>query len=299
MIKSMTGFGRSERSDENRNIIIEMKGVNHRYSDISFKMPKVLAPFEIKMRNILKEYIQRGKVDIYFTYEDASEGNSSVYYNEVIAREYYEYIERISKTFDIANDLKASQLSRFPEVLSLKEKSTDENELWQFVEGALREACEDFLKAREDEGKRLYDDLMGKLDNILKLVEQVEKRSPDIIAEYRNKLSDKVKELLADSSIDEGRLATEVTIFADKICVDEETVRLRSHVSSAKEVLSHAEASDQSNDSIGRKLDFIAQEMNRESNTILSKANDITISNIGIDLKTEIERVREQIQNIE
>lgn len=299
MIKSMTGFGRCEKSDETRKIIVEMKAVNHRYSDINFKMPKKLAPFEIKMRNLLKEYIQRGKVDLFFTYEDSSEGNTTVSYNESIAKEYLTYMQQMSEELGLVNDIKVSHLARFPEVFTLEEQTVDEDELWQFVEPALRGACEDFLQARQAEGTRLYEDLMQKLDHMLICVEAIEERSPQIMAEYRSKLTDKVKELLENSTIDENRIAAEVTIFADKICVDEETVRLRSHITGARDILREGFESGTSNDSIGRKLDFLAQEMNREANTILSKANDITISNYGIDLKTEIERVREQIQNIE
>lgn len=299
MIKSMTGFGRCERSEETKKLIIEMKAVNHRYSDINFKMPKKLAPFEIQMRNVLKEYIQRGKVDLFFTYEDNSEGNVKVAYNAALASEYVAYINEMSDVFALDSGLKAGQLARFPEVLTLEETPVDEDAIWQFVEPVLRGACEDFLQARKVEGERLYQDLMGKLDNMIACVEAIEERSPKILAEYRAKIEDKVKELLANSTIDESRIAAEVTIFADKICVDEETVRLRSHVASAKDILTKAFESDENSDSIGRKLDFLAQEMNREANTILSKANDITVSNYGIDLKTEIERVREQIQNIE
>lgn len=299
MIKSMTGFGRCEKSDETRKIIVEMKAVNHRYSDINFKMPKKLAPFEIKMRNLLKEYIQRGKVDLFFTYEDSSEGNTTVSYNESIAKEYLTYMQQMSEELGLVNDIKVSHLARFPEVFTLEEQTVDEDELWQFVEPALRGACEDFLQARQAEGTRLYEDLMQKLDRMLICVEAIEERSPQIMAEYRSKLTDKVRELLENSTIDENRIAAEVTIFADKICVDEETVRLRSHITGARNILREGFESGTSNDSIGRKLDFLAQEMNREANTILSKANDITVSNYGIDLKTEIERVREQIQNIE
>lgn len=299
MIKSMTGFGRCEKSDETRKIIVEMKAVNHRYSDINFKMPKKLAPFEIKMRNLLKEYIQRGKVDLFFTYEDSSEGNTTVSYNESIAKEYLTYMQQMSEELGLVNDIKVSHLARFPEVFTLEEQTVDEDELWQFVEPALRGACEDFLQARQAEGTRLYEDLMQKLDRMLICVEAIEERSPQIMAEYRSKLTDKVRELMENSTIDENRIAAEVTIFADKICVDEETVRLRSHITGARNILREGFESGTSNDSIGRKLDFLAQEMNREANTILSKANDITVSNYGIDLKTEIERVREQIQNIE
>ncbi|MBO4997028.1 MAG: YicC family protein [Lachnospira sp.] len=299
MIKSMTGFGRCELSEETRKVIVEMKAVNHRYSDINFKMPKKLAPFEIKMRNILKEYIQRGKVDVFFTYEDSSEGNVSVCYHSRIASEYVEYMKQMSEELNLPFDVRTGQLARFPEVFTIEEQQTDEEDLWQFVEPALRGACEDFLHARHEEGRRLYEDLMGKLDSMLRIVEAIEEYFPDIIASYREKLTDKVRELLENSVIDENRIAAEVTIFADKICVDEETVRLKSHISGARDILKQGFDSEKNTDSIGRKLDFLAQEMNREANTILSKANDITISNYGIDLKTEIERVREQIQNIE
>lgn len=299
MIKSMTGFGRCELSEETRKVIVEMKAVNHRYSDINFKMPKKLAPFEIKMRNILKEYIQRGKVDVFFTYEDSSEGNVSVCYHSKIASEYVEYMKQMSEELNLPFDVRTGQLARFPEVFTIEEQQTDEENLWQFVEPALRGACEDFLHARHEEGRRLYEDLMGKLDSMLCIVEAIEEHFPDIIASYREKLTDKVRELLENSVIDENRIAAEVTIFADKICVDEETVRLRSHINGARDILKQGFNSEKNTDSIGRKLDFLAQEMNREANTILSKANDITISNYGIDLKTEIERVREQIQNIE
>lgn len=299
MIKSMTGFGRCELSEETRKVIVEMKAVNHRYSDINFKMPKKLAPFEIKMRNILKEYIQRGKVDVFFTYEDSSEGNVSVCYHSGIAREYVEYMKQMSEELELPFDVRTGQLARFPEVFTIEEQQADEEDLWQFVEPVLRGACEDFLQARREEGRRLFEDLMGKLDSMLRIVEAIEEHFPDIIADYRAKLTDKVQELLENSVIDENRIAAEVTIFADKICVDEETVRLKSHITGARDILKQGFESEKNTDSIGRKLDFLAQEMNREANTILSKANDITISNYGIELKTEIERVREQIQNIE
>ena len=299
MIKSMTGFGRAEASDSERKIIIEMKAVNHRYSDISFKMPKKLAPLEIKMRNVLKEYAKRGKIDIYITYEEYSDLDSSVKYNENLVRDYLKYINQISETFDVTNDIKASILARFPDVFTLTDAVVDEDELWSFVEPVFRDACLRFVEARETEGRSLYDDLSGKLSHMLELVDEIDKRYPDILTEYRSRLTAKVSELLSDTSIDEARIATEVTIFADKICVDEETVRLKSHVKAAKDTLKSAYDGEADADSIGRKLDFLAQEMNREANTILSKSTDIEISNIGIDLKTEIEKVREQIQNIE
>lgn len=292
MIKSMTGFGRCEITEKERKITVEMKAVNHRYLDVNIKIPKKLNFFESSIRSILKEYIQRGKVDIFVTYEDYTENNVSLKYNQELAAEYVKYIGQMAEDFSLNNDLQASTLSRYPEVLTMEEQTVDEDALWATLEKAIRGAAEQFVETRIKEGNNLKEDLFQKLDGMLLYVEEIEKRSPEIIAEYRQKLQDKVNELLADAQIDENRLATEVTIFADKICTDEETVRLKSHILATKETLMQG-------GSIGRKLDFIAQEMNREANTILSKANDLTVSDIAINLKTDIEKVREQIQNIE
>ncbi|MCQ2492210.1 MAG: YicC family protein [Lachnospiraceae bacterium] len=292
MIKSMTGFGRSEVSDDVSKMIVEMKSVNHRYGDFSIRMPKKLSFFETQMRSLLKKYIARGKVDVFVTYENLSEATVELKYNQTMAANYLDMLKRMEEEFGIGNDITTTSLSRYPEVFTLGEQASDEEELWSVLKQALVEAVEKFVEARTVEGEHLYHDIMEKLDHMLSLVDLVEQRSPSIVEEYRGKLEDKVKELLADTTIEEGRIATEVVIFADKICVDEETVRLRSHINSMKKELGK-------DGSIGRKLDFIAQEMNREANTILSKANDLELSNIAIDLKTEIEKVREQIQNIE
>lgn len=292
MIKSMTGFGRSEIIEGDRKITVEMKSVNHRYLDVNIKMPKKLNFFEAAIRNELKRYIQRGKVDIFITYEDYTESNLCVKYNKELAAEYMKYLGQMAEDFSLDNDVRVSALSRFPEVLSMEEQTIDEEELWQMLERAIAQAADGFVATRIKEGENLRDDLLGKLDGMLDHVEYITKRSPEIVALYRQKLEDKVRELLGDAQIDENRLLMEVTIFADKVCVDEELVRLRSHIETTKESLIQGGG-------IGRKLDFIAQEMNREANTILSKANDLEISNRAIELKTEIEKVREQIQNIE
>ncbi len=292
MIKSMTGFGRCEVSEGDRKITVEMKSVNHRYLDVSMKMPKKLNFFDSSIRAILKKYIQRGKVDVYISYEDLSEGNASLTYHPGIAAQYVEYFRRMEEQFGLTNDIQVSVLARCPEVLVMEEQQEDEKEIWHLLEQAVHGACEKFVEARVHEGEALKDDLMQKLDEILETVAFVEERFPQILSEYREKLRAKVRELFADAQIDENRLATEVTIFADKICVDEEIVRLRSHVEAVRAAL-------ETGGSIGRKLDFIAQEMNREANTTLSKANDLEVSNRAIDLKTAIEKVREQIQNIE
>lgn len=292
MIKSMTGFGRSEVSDSDRKITIEMKSVNHRYFEPGIKMPKKLNAYEAGIRTILKKYINRGKVDVFITYEDYSENNLCLKFNEDLASEYLSIFKYMSEKFGLDNDIKVSSLSRYPEVITMEEQASDEEELWKLLERGVEEACKQFVDSRIAEGEKLKVDMLSKLDYMLEVVDNIEERSPQILTEYRQKLEDKVRELLTDSNIDENRIATEVTIFADKICVDEETVRLRSHIESTRDALIEG-------GSIGRKLDFIAQEMNREANTILSKANDLEVSNWGIYLKTEIEKVREQIQNIE
>lgn len=292
MLKSMTGFGRCEIADKDRKVIVEMKSVNHRYCDITIKMPKKLSFFESAIRSLLKKYIQRGKVDIFITYEDYTENRSCLKYNRELAAEYMDALRQMSEDFSIENDVRTSALSRYPEVLTVEEQTVDEDELWHFLEPAITKACEGLVETRSREGGQLKNDLIAKLDGMLAYVAYIEERSPQIIADYRARLEDKVRDLLGDTNIDEGRIAMETTIYADKLCVDEEIVRLKSHIEATRTTLVNG-------GSVGRKLDFIAQEMNREANTILSKANDLLISNTAIDLKTDIEKVREQIQNIE
>lgn len=292
MIKSMTGFGRAEVTEGERKFTVEMKSVNHRYLDANIKMPKKFSFFESSIRNLLKKYIQRGKVDVFIIYEDYSEENVCIKYNREIAAEYYRYLQQMSEQFQLENDVRVSTLSKYPEVFTMEEQTIDEKELWNILEKALEQAAAAFVETRIKEGENLRKDLIEKLDGMLEHVDYIEERSPQVIKEYKEKLEDKVKELLESSQIDENRILMEVTIFADKICVDEETVRLKSHIETMKQAL-------EDGDGIGRKLDFIAQEMNREANTILSKANCLDISNHAIELKTEIEKVREQIQNIE
>lgn len=292
MIKSMTGFGRCEIQETGRKITVEMKSVNHRYLDVNIKMPKKLNFFEAAIRNELKNYIQRGKVDLFITYEDFTESNVCVKYNKELAAEYMEYLKQMAEDFSLDNDVRVSVLSRYPEVLTMEEQTIDEKQLWQLLERALKTAAEGFVETRIREGEHLKDDLIAKLDGMLTHVDFISERSPQIITEYRQKLREKVCDLLEDTKIDENRLLTEVTIFADRVCVDEELVRLRSHIEATRQTLIQG-------GSIGRKLDFIAQEMNREANTILSKSSDLEVSSRGIELKTEIEKVREQIQNIE
>ncbi|MCC8082007.1 MAG: YicC family protein [Lachnospiraceae bacterium] len=292
MIKSMTGFGRCENSDAYRRITVEIKSVNHRYFDVNVRMPRKLNFFDTAIRALLKQYVERGKVDVFLTYEELSGHDIAVTYNHALAAEYLSYMREMVSSFGLADDISVSTLSRCPEVFSMEEHPLDEEEIWTLLERTLRAALDQFVEGRLREGERLKQDLEAKLQKMLLEVDKIEARAPEILAEYRSRLETKVQELLGDVQMDESRLSAEVVIFADKICTDEETVRLRAHIHSMLDTL-------ESGGGIGRKLDFIAQEMNREANTILSKANDLETSNIAIELKTEIEKVREQIQNIE
>ena len=292
MIKSMTGFGRAESVTKERKIIIEMKSVNHRYCDMNIKMPKKFNFFEASIRNHLKTYIGRGKVDIFITYEDYRESNVCVKYNSEIAAEYVKYLQQMAQDFSLKTDISPVSLSRYPEVFTLEEQTENEEELWKEIAAILDEAATQFVESRTKEGEALRNDLISKLDGMLEMVDYIENTSPSLVDDYRARLEAKVKELLENTTIDESRIATEVTIYADKICVDEETVRLHSHMTQLRQML-------EGDKETGRKLDFLIQEINRETNTIGSKANDIRITRLVVDMKSEIEKMREQVQNIE
>ena len=288
MIQSMTGFGRGEAANEKYKVTIEMKSVNHRYLDLSVRLPRKLNFYEPAIRNQVKEFAKRGKIDIFVSMEQLQENAESIQYNPQIAAAYLSGISQMADEFSI----QAYQLARFPDVFTKAEEDDNEEEWIPILTQALRDACEKFAESRRIEGEKLAKDLSEKLDHISDLVDKIETRSPQIVEEYRKKITEKVEQLLGDTQIDENLLATEIVMFSDKICVDEEMVRLRTHVEHVKETLAAGE-------NIGRKLDFLIQEMNREANTTLSKANDSEVSEYGIDLKTEIEKIREQIQNIE
>ena len=292
MIKSMTGFGRYETVTDEYRIAVEIKSVNHRYCDLNIKLPKKFNEIENTLRMMMKEIAERGKVDVYVSYEDYAGKGTHVHYHPQIAKEYVKVAAQVAEEFELHNSLSAERLLGFADVISLEEESNDLESVFPIVTQTLHKAGEQFIASREREGEQLYQDIKGKLAYLLTLVAQVEERSPQMLQEHRQKLLEKVQELLGDRKIDEGILATELIVYADKVCVDEETVRLRSHIDAMSETLDMQEA-------VGRKLDFIAQEMNREANTILSKANDKELSGIAINLKTEIEKIREQIQNIE
>ncbi len=295
MVSSMTGFGRSEITEGQKKVIVELKSVNNRYLDLNIKMPKKFNAFEANIRSELKKYMKRGKVDVFISYEDFSESDKKIMYNKAIAEEYMVYLRQMAVDFGLDNDIRISSLSKFPEVFTMEEEELDEDEIWSILSKALNAAGEQFAAARAREGEFLQKDLLDKLDEMLGDVEFITERSPKIIDEYKAKLHEKIKDLLEDKQVDEGRLLMEVTLYADKICVDEELVRLRSHVQATRQTIEKGDDKD----GIGRKLDFLAQEMNREANTILSKSTDLEISDRGISLKTSIEKIREQIQNLE
>ena len=294
MVKSMTGFGRQEASDDNYKITAEIKSVNHRYLDFNIKMPRIFNQMESDLRSLVKEYAERGKIDLYITCENFGESRMGLKYNSTMARNYMNYFTQMSSEFGIENDMTVSRLAAMPEVFSMEQEEEDEDTLWKLLESAVRGALEQFSAQRRREGEALRVDLMEKLAGMDEDVAYVEQRSPEIMSEYRKRLEDRLREILDSTQIDEERVLTEATLFADKTCVDEETVRLRSHISGMRKSLESA-----GGESVGRRLDFLAQEMNREANTILSKCNHMDISETAVRLKTEIEKIREQVQNIE
>ena len=292
MIKSMTGYGIAEFANDDLKITVEIKSVNNRYLDIGIKMPRQLGMLESSIRAELKKYIKRGKVDVYIAYEDLKEANVEVKYNSKIAGEYLGYLRQMAQEYGITDDIRVSNLAKFPDVFTMEEEPLNPDKLWESLRSVITEAAENFLQSRVREGEFLRNDLIGKLDEMQGHVDFITERAPGIVASYRQRLYDKVRELVADTAIEDSRILQEVTIYADKVCVDEELVRLQSHIQATRDALDGSEG-------VGRKLDFIAQEMNRESNTILSKSDDLEVSDRAIELKTTVEKVREQIQNIE
>ncbi len=288
----MTGYGRYEAENEDSRLTVEMKSVNHRYCDISIRLPRNLNAYENDIRKQIKDSVSRGKIDVYITYESSREGNSLVSYNKDMAKSYMDLLSQIASDFNLETAIDAHSLSRYPEVYSLEEDNVDEEKLQELVKKTVAGALENFIHAREKEGELLKLDLLEKLDALNGVADEIAKRSPEVFQEYKERLTGKIKELLGDTKIDESVMATELVIYSDKICVDEELVRLKSHIKHMKDTL-------ETEENVGRKLDFIAQELNREANTTLSKANDIIIANQGIVMKTEIEKIREQIQNLE
>ncbi len=291
-LKSMTGFGRAEVSNDQYRLSVEVKSVNSRFLDLSIKMPKKFNALEANIRNTVKEYISRGKVDLFITYESFSEKGKALRLDLPLAKEYLESMRTLVNALGVEDNVKVTNLASLPDVLVLSEESEDDDALWESLKPSLTGALERFSETRVMEGENLQKDLLGKLDEMEAIVNRIDERSPEIMATYEARLRAKVSELLEGTGIDEARIVQEVTIYSDKICTDEERVRLHSHIKNMRTKL-------QNGGLVGRELDFVAQEMNREANTTLSKANDLIVSEDAIGLKTLIEKIREQIQNLE
>lgn len=291
-LKSMTGFGRAEVSNDQYRLSVEVKSVNSRFLDLSIKMPKKFNALEANIRNTVKEYISRGKVDLFITYESFSEKGKALRLDLPLAKEYLESMRTLVNALGVEDNVKVTNLAALPDVLVLSEESEDDEALWESLKPSLVGALERFSETRVMEGENLQKDLLGKLAEMEAIVNRIDARSPEITAAYEARLRTKVAELLEGTGIDEARIVQEVTIYSDKICTDEERVRLHSHIKNMRTKL-------QNGGLVGRELDFVAQEMNREANTTLSKANDLIVSEDAIGLKTLIEKIREQIQNLE
>lgn len=292
MVRSMTGYGRGEHTDGDRKFIVEIKSVNHRYNDMTVKLPRGLNPLEDKIRKELAQWISRGKTDVYITFEDYSGGDALVRVNEDLAQGYYGALQKLKEKFHIDSEDELTLLGRFPEVITVEKGEEDEQTLYEALLPALREAAEKFSAMRQREGEALRADIEKKCGGLAEMVEKINERSPFVVEEYQQKLQARLEELLKGIEIDPQRIATEAAVFADRSCVDEEITRLESHIGQMYEIFAAGGL-------VGRKLDFLVQEMNRETNTIASKANDLAITKLTIDMKSEIEKIREQIQNIE
>ncbi|MBQ5431660.1 MAG: YicC family protein [Lachnospiraceae bacterium] len=292
MAYSMTGFGHYEYQEENEKLTAVIHSVNHRYLDLSVKLSKKLSAHEMQIRNQIKQKLSRGKVDVTISYESTGSAKEEICYNPDRAKCYIESLRSMAEDFGIPDDISVTKIARLPDVFEIVAVPEDEEHLEEMTRKVLEGALAAFLENRSQEGSRLACDLNEKIDEMEQLVLAVEEREPQIIEEYKSRLRGKIDDLLEDTQIDESRLAMEVTIMADKLCVDEEMVRLKSHIAEARSTLG-------SSGDIGRKMDFLAQEMNREANTILSKSTDVTVADLGISIKTLIEKIREQIQNLE
>lgn len=292
MIKSMTGFGRAQSTVDGMTVTVELKSVNHRYFEFSARVPRNYGFLEEKLKSFVNASVARGKTECYVSIENPENDEVEVTVNTALARGYAAAIRSLSDLVGTNEQPTASQLSRFPDVLTVHKAEPDEERVWNAVQQTAQLALEQFLAMRQTEGEKLRADILSHADRIAQLVAFVESRSPQTVREYNEKLHRRMAELLGDANVDEQRLLTEAAIFADKVAVDEETVRLHSHLSQLHDFLGADEP-------IGRKLDFLVQEINRESNTIGSKAQDVAIAKAVIDIKAEVEKIREQVQNIE
>lgn len=292
MIKSMTGYGRSQMTVDGMNITLDIKSVNHRYFEFAARVPRAYSFLEEKLKSFFAGAVSRGKVECSVTIEMLEESDALISVNHPLVKGYLAAYEELAETYGLRNDVSVSTVSKIPDAFTIRKQQTDEDKIWNAVSAAAAAALNDFMSMREREGEKLRADVSSRLDTILELVAYVEERSPETVKEYNAKLVARLGELLGDTSIDEQRILTEAAIFADKIAVAEETVRLRSHISQFRTFL-EAEVP------IGKKMDFLIQEFNREANTIGSKGQDVEIARRVVDIKAEIEKIREQIQNIE
>lgn len=292
MVKSMTGFGRAQVETENMFVSVEMKSVNHRYFELYTRVPRTYSFLEEKIKSYLQSRVSRGKIECTVNIESLDSEDVLVKVNHTLAKAYVDALKELRDTYELRDDISASTLSRFGDVLAVHKGEADEDEIWKVVKDALEQATDKFVAMREREGEKLRDDICGRADTILSKVAFVEERSPETVKEYNEKLKQRITELLDGAAVDEQRILQEAAIYADKIAVDEETVRLRSHIDQLKSMFDEKEA-------IGRKMDFLVQEINREANTIGSKASDFEINKTVVDIKAEIEKIREQVQNIE
>ncbi len=292
MIKSMTGYGRAQQLVDGMNITVEIKSVNHRYFEFSSKLSRTYGFLDEKLKSFFNGRLTRGKMECFVQIEAVEEPDTVISLNHSLVKGYLDAYKELAETYGLENDVKVSNISRVGDIFTVRKQAADEDRIWAAVSIVADEALAGFISMREREGARLRDDVLSRLDEIIKNVEFIEARSPETVAEYNEKLLGRLRELLNDTHIDEQRILTEAAIFADKIAVAEETVRLRSHISQLRLFLDSSEA-------IGKKMDFLVQELNREANTIGSKAQDVEIARRVVSVKAEIEKIREQIQNIE
>ncbi len=292
MVKSMTGFGRAQDTIDRMNISVEIKSVNHRYFEFSSRVPRTYGFLEEKLKSYVQSLVARGKIDCYVSIEELQDDNCTVSINHSLASGYLNALTELSEKYGIENDVTVTTLSKYYDIFSVHKNEADEERVWNAVKAVAQRAVSSFVAMREKEGEKLKNDVISRCDTIIEYVSFIEQRSPQTVQEYNAKLLERMRSVLEDVHVDEQRLLTEAAIYADKIAVAEETVRLRSHVEQMREFMN-------SDIAIGRKADFLIQEFNREANTIGSKAQDVAIAKKVIDIKAEIEKIREQIQNIE
>ncbi len=292
MIRSMTGYGSSRQIIDNREISVEIRSVNHRYFELNCRTPREMGFLEEKIKGAVKSGVFRGKIDVFVAVGADENEQATVTVNHSLASGYVNALKEIAQRYDVQDDISVSAVARYNDIFKVIKPEADEEKIWSAVSTVLNDALDKFIKMRSAEGEKLYEDINGRGRTILQLVSKVEERSPQTVAEYRKKLTERMNEVLSTATVDEQRIITEAAIFADKIAVDEETVRLRSHFDQFEKVL-------KSDGSVGRKIDFLLQEMNREANTIGSKVQDADLAHIVVEIKAELEKIREQVQNVE